>query len=250
LASLQSREIHAAEFDEPLPRLRGRADNDEQFADALIVHVIKRCVLHPRGKGYRRRCSGIDISFAEPYQLPPKSVDAIRDSFADARSRELRRAQPWPRRSTHADGELAYELYRQGQPPADIARAFNALGRPTQQGSGRWLPGDIAVIVRRICDERDVPYEARRSTGSRWSYEARTLVYELALDPAQLFPDIAATLNEMGVEPPPGTLWNGLSVRQCYVSECRRRQEPFVPRAWPRRGKGTRRTSPASEHAV
>jgi Resolvase, N terminal domain/Recombinase len=231
LAVLERHAAHAPRLHGTTQRLRARARADEGFARELVREVIDHCTVEPRDTGYGAPYSGITVFFNEPYGLAEDELQQLRERLNAGRARELRRARPWPQRSTREDGELAFELYQRGRTASDIAGTFNQTGRPTQRGSGRWLNGDIESAIRRICDEHDIPYERRPTNRrSRFSYEARHLVYELASNPDRDFADIVPDIKQMRVQSPAGKPWSAQMVRECYVVECRRRGEPVTPR--------------------
>jgi hypothetical protein len=210
--------------------LRERARGNKAFAFKLVDQVIDYGVVHPRDEGCGEPFSGIDMVFYEPYSMTAVELDELRERLNAARQRELRRAKPWPARSTRADGLLAFPLYDEGWTPGDIRRRFDATGRRPQQGQSDWKLRDIEQLLIRMCDERDIPYERRRSCKGLWSFAARGLVYELCTDPKQGFSAAAKTLIEMKIAPPAGTIWDTNSVRNCYVQERQRREEPVIPR--------------------
>jgi hypothetical protein len=209
---------------------RARANADKAFARRLVEQVIDHCVVHPRRVSDGEPFAGIDIVFVAPYSLSENDLDALRERLDSAKQRQTRLAMPWPAQSTRADGEDAFKLYEQGLTTADIARSFTSLGRPTQRGDSLWAPDEIEDMLLRICDERNIAYEHRRNSRGRWSYEARTLVYELCSNPMRTFSAVAADLRQMAVQPPPGVAWTWESVRDCYVDECVRRDESLVSR--------------------
>jgi hypothetical protein len=189
------------------------------FVRRVVSSVIDHLVVHsaPPGHPY----AGIEVVFVPGYSVPPAALEGLREELAQEYAREKRLTG---RRgmTTKEDEDTAFILWQQGKTTSEIRRAFEAMERPTPQGGKRWQRTTIEQAVERAHERRGLIYEPRPDTHSRYSSEARNVVYELASS-GRPWPDVVGDLRQLGIPTWDGKPWRVPSAQQCYRVECARR---------------------------
>lgn len=220
-------------FDVDADTLRERVQTEgAAFARILVRRVIDHYILHP-GTRKGANCppyDGIEVVFVPGYEVPVEAVEALREELSEEWRRQQRLSMTGqcgtPPRE---DEDLAYSLWEQGKTSLDIARTFNELGRPTPRGGPEWTSAVVTGAVKRACERRGVPYEARVNTRTKYPAETRNVVYELCRERRPIAA-VIDDLHRMGVHRWNGELWTPGTLHSCYASECARRGESKVGR--------------------
>jgi hypothetical protein len=188
-------------------------DRRRQWIELVFEKVV---VLPMETRGSFALSQRLELEFRNGYEPPADELRAVLDQVEGQGRRRIAH-----NRLDAEIEETIFNSWSDGMTTMQIGAQLRDDGVPAQRG-GKWGPGQIAAVLRRLCKERGIDYQPNSVDDlAKTPLEVRELMFDLYRQYLS-FADVGRELQRLGVR-----RWNGEEFGADHVSH--------VLRAWVRR---------------